>query len=105
MKEPEYHPNSLKSKDKIIKLHDETLKKCIKITNHFIDSKIKSMTWHMDNGFTVTFRDRKRNRIKLKPELKLLKPEWDVEKAVKSMNTREGKKLQKKLSDSYRGGR
>ena len=103
MKEPEYHPNSLKSKDKIIKLHDETLKKCIKITNHFIDSEIKSMTWHLDNGFTVTFRDRKRNRIK--PQLKLIKPVWDVEKAIRSMNTREGKKLQKKLSDSYRGDR
>jgi len=102
MKEPEYHPNSLKSKDKIIKLHDETLKKCIKITNHFIDSKIKSTTWHLENGFTITFRDRKRNRVKPKLKLKL---EWDVKKAVRSMNTREGKKLQKKLSDSYRGGR
>ena len=102
MKEPEYHPNSLKSKDKIIKLHDETLKKCIKITKHFIDSKIKGMTWHLDNGFTVTFRDRKRNRVKPKSKLKL---EWDVKKAVRSMNTREGKKLQKKLSDSYRRGR
>ncbi len=61
-KEPEFHPNSLKSKNKIIKLHDDTLKKCVKLTDHFIESGIRRMKWDLTNSFTVTFTDRKRSR-------------------------------------------
>jgi len=31
--------------------------------------------------------------------------EWDLEKAVKWLNTKAGKKLQKELSDGYSRGR
>ena len=48
--------------EEVNKLHDETLKECVKITDNFIDSGIRRMQWTLTNGFNVTFTDRKRKR-------------------------------------------
>ena len=49
-------------KSKVIKMHDDALAKCVKLTDHFIETGIKQLKWTLTNGFVITLKDGKRNR-------------------------------------------
>jgi len=51
----------MKDKD-FNKFHDEVLDKCVKLSDHLIETGLKDLKWQLTNGFNVTFHDRKRKR-------------------------------------------